>query len=110
MRAKAATKAKRPQRKRGKPAHVPTAQTVATVKAMCSCGYSHAVIARCVGISDVTLRLHYRRELDHAVEAACAHVFANLLKIATTKDDNAGVQAARYILNCRAGWRETSRI
>jgi hypothetical protein len=104
-----APKAKQPTRPRGKPAHQPTAQTIATVRAMVGVGYPHVVIARNIGISDVTLRLHYREVIDHAVEQMCAMVFANLHKISTTKNDNAGVQAGRYILACRAGWKETSR-
>jgi hypothetical protein len=63
-------KAKRPQRKRGKPMHVPTAQTIATVRAMCGVGYPQVVIARNIGISDVTLRAHYREVIDNAVESA----------------------------------------
>jgi hypothetical protein len=63
-------KAKRPQRKRGKPMHVPTAQMIATVRAMCGVGYPQVVIARNIGISDVTLRAHYREVIDNAVESA----------------------------------------
>jgi len=66
--------------------------------------------ARHIGVSEPTLRLYYRELIDNAVESACAHVFANLLKTATTKNDAAGVLAAKFILACRAGWKETSRI
>jgi hypothetical protein len=40
----------------------------------------------------------------------CARVFVNLVRTATTKNDNAGVQAGKFILSCRAGWRETSTL
>jgi len=99
------------QRKRGKPAHVPTHQSLGTVRAMAGVGYSQAVIARHIGVSEPTLRAHYRELLDNATESMCAMVYANLCKTATTKNDNAGVQAAKYILGCRApGSAERSRV
>jgi hypothetical protein len=102
---KAKAKAKQTQRKRGKPA------PLATVRAMAGVGYSQAVIARHIGVSEPTLRAHYRELLDNATESMCAMVYANLCKTATTKNDNAGVQAAKYILGCRApGWAERSRV
>lgn len=83
---------------------------MATVKAMSCAGYSQAVIARHIGVSEPTLRSHYRALLDNATETMCALVFANLCKTATTKNDHAGVQAARYILSCRANWREAHTV
>jgi hypothetical protein len=99
-----------PKRHRGAPPHVPTHQTLATVKAMAGAGYSQAVIARHVGIAADTLRLHYREELDNSTERTCTNVFVNLVRIATTGRDNAAVQAGKFILSVRAGWKEASKV
>ena len=100
----------KPKRNRGQQPHVPTVQTEATVKAMAGIGYSQGVIARHIGVSEPPLRAHYRQLLDNACEHMCALVLANLVKTATTKNDNAGVQAAKFILSCRAGWKETTAV
>ncbi|MCW5695799.1 MAG: hypothetical protein KIS96_03580 [Bauldia sp.] len=52
------------KRGRGRPAHKPTAATRRTVEQMVSCGETHDTIALALEVSDETLRLHYRRELD----------------------------------------------
>jgi hypothetical protein len=106
---KAKTKRK-PKRNPGQQPHVPTIQTKATVRAMAGVGYSQRVIARHIGVSEPTLRLYHRELIENSIESACAHVFANLVKTATTKNDAAGVLAAKFILSVRAGWKESSRL
>jgi hypothetical protein len=77
---------------------------------MAGVGYSQAVIARRINISEPTLRKVYREALDESVVDVCSRVFVNLVRAATTRTDQAGVNAARFILCCRAGWKETSRL
>jgi hypothetical protein len=97
--------------KPGQQPHEPTRESLATVKAMAGVGYSQMVIARHIGISEPTLRVHYRELLDNATESICALVFANLVKTATTKNDNASVQAAKVILAVRApAWVERTKL
>jgi hypothetical protein len=99
-----------PGGKRGGPQHQPTQASLATVRAMAGVGYSQSVIAQRIGISEPTLRAHYREALDHSIQDVCSRVFANLVRTASTKNDAAGVLAAKFILSCRAGWKERSAI
>lgn len=91
--------------KPGRPAHKPTAELRRQVETMAAFGNTEEQIAAVIGISDKTLRLHYRAELDLAIIKANNAVKANLFKQAT-KDDLRSVQAAIFWLRCRAGWSE----
>jgi len=91
-RAKKPQPRRRAKRQAGQQPHIPTPQTLATVRAMSGVGYSQAVIARHIGISEPTLRLYYREEIDNATESMCARVFVNLVKAATTRTDMAAQQ------------------
>ena len=55
-----------------------------------------------------TLRKCYRDALDHATIHLCARVARHLGKIATR--GSAAVSARRYILGCKANWKDTSRL
>ncbi len=54
----------RPVRKRGRPPHEPTAELRARVARLTSEGSTVAVIAKAIGLSEPTLRVHYERELQ----------------------------------------------
>jgi hypothetical protein len=57
-----------------------------------------------------TLRKCYRDVLDNGTIMLCARVARNLGKIASTGRGPAAGSAARYILGCKAGWKDTSRL
>jgi hypothetical protein len=89
----------------GQPPYEPTPADRATVKNLVVCGYPHEQIAACIGqrgISEPTLRKHFRRELDTSKSEVDA--FATMTIIELMKRGNLG--AACFYLKCRAGWRE----
>jgi hypothetical protein len=90
--------------------HKPSAQSLGLVQAMSLNGVPQSDIAAAMRIDPKTLRKCYRQALDHGTILLCARVARNLGKIATTGRGSAAVSAARYILSCRAGWRDASRI
>jgi hypothetical protein len=89
----------------GQPRYRPTPADRATVKNLVVCGYTHENIAKCIGangISEPTLRKHFRRELD--TSKAEVDAFATMTIIGLMKQGNLG--AACFYLKCRGGWRE----
>ena len=93
----------------GRPAHQPTDKTRAEVRALSSFGQPQTDIAGYVGISDKTLREHYRDELDNAAMRANAAVAAKLHNAATLKEHTApSVTAAIFWAKTRMGWKDTS--
>jgi hypothetical protein len=66
-------------------------------------------IARIIGISAETLRLHYGAELDTGVIKADAAVAKNLFRIAQGTGREA-VVACIFWLKARAGWREAAAV
>lgn len=85
------------------PAHAPTDQQRATVKAMSAYGIPQEQIARVINIDSKTLRLHYRDELDLGVIEANAKVAETLFKQGT-RDGN--TTALIWWTKSRMGWRE----
>lgn len=83
--------------------HRPTNKTRAEVMALTSFGVQQMEVAVYLGISDRTLRKHYRRELDTAVTKANAQVARSLFKNAVENDN---VSAQIFWLKTRAGFRE----
>jgi len=79
-----------------------------TVRTMAAGGIPQPRIAACIGggITDRTLRKHFRRELDIAGDQANA-VAISMLFAAVQKGES---WAICFWLKCRAGWRETERI
>ena len=62
-------------------------------------------------LDEKTLRKHYAKELDLGTELMCAMVGQDLLRVALRPSGgHPTVGACRYILGCRAGWKDTSRI
>lgn len=91
----------------GQPPYEPTPADRATVKNLVVCGYTHAQIAKCIGvkgISETTLRKHFRRELDSSKAEVDAFATSNLVGLMRT--GNLG--ALCFYLKCRAGWQETT--
>lgn len=85
--------------------HKPTDEQRRTVQAMAGFGIPQDDIARVIGISSPTLRLHYREELDKGVTIANTAVAQNLYAKATGKGRES-VTAGIFWLKCRAGWSE----
>jgi hypothetical protein len=90
----------------GRPPHVPTDQTRRLVEMMSGVGVPQMHVALFIGISDETLRKHYRRELDLGAITANAKVAEALYRLAVGGD----VTAAIWWSKCRMGWRERQAI
>jgi hypothetical protein len=71
-------------------------------------GATQARIAQHLGITEKTLRLHYREQIDFGVESLLSNVLANMATIAIKGHGMPAVAAGKYLLSCRAGYREHS--
>lgn len=92
--------------KGGRPPYQPTEADRNTVKSMAACGFSQEAIARCIGtegINPETLRTHFRRELDTAMDMANARIG----QVAFQKATEGEAWAVCFWMKCRAGWKET---
>jgi predicted transcriptional regulator len=82
----------------------PTDMQREKVSALASYGVPQADIAREVGITEKTLRKHFKDELDLGLVRANSRVARTCFELATSGT----VPAATFFwLKCRAGWRET---
>jgi hypothetical protein len=90
-----------------RPAFQPTDKDRAIVTAMASYGVPQEDIARVIGISDVTLRKYFEREIATAAIQANAKVAETCYAMATSGQHPA---ATFFWLKTRAGWRETERL
>lgn len=90
----------------GRPPYQPTERDRDTVKVMVAAGIEHANIARCLRIAQMTLRKHFREEIDTSAERANAQVAGVLFKRATNPSDPSGVTAAIWWTKTRMGWKE----
>jgi hypothetical protein len=91
----------------GRRVYEPTPADRATVKNLAAVGVPHAEIAKCIGsygISEPTLRKHFRRELDISLNEVKALAMSGLVH-GLKKGD---AWAVCFLLKCKAGWRETS--
>jgi len=81
----------------------PSVEQREKIKIMAACGIPQEEMVKQIGIrSAKTLRKYFRQELDRAsVEANCT-VARALFKKARDGD----VEAGKFWLKCRAGWRE----
>ena len=88
--------------KRGRPAFAPTPMQRETVKLMVAGGIQQPAIAGVLGISEPTLRRHFRKEIANgAAEVALIVVAAHLKRI------RAGdMRAIEWWEKARMGWRE----
>lgn len=83
--------------------HEPDDKSRLTVKTAAGYGLPQEMIATLVGISENTLRKHYRDELSMGKAAATFQVAQTLFTRATTGKD---LGAAIFWLKAQAGWRE----
>ena len=90
--------------KRGRPAFAPTSVQRETVKVMTAGGIQQPAIAGVLGISEPTLRRHFRKEIANgAAEVALLVVAAHLKRI------KAGdMRAIEWWEKSRMGWTERS--
>ena len=89
----------------GRPPFVPTAKDREQVKSLSGMGLDNEQIAIVIGISEPTLRKHFRKELDAGYIVANAAVAQSLYKQATDpKKPN--VVAGIFWMKTRAGWIE----
>jgi hypothetical protein len=96
------------KRPRGRPEHVPTQKDREIVSFASAIGTPQETIGRLIGISHVTLREHYRDELDLGMARANISVGRNLYRIAMGNSPQAA-PAGMFWMKTRAGWRETAR-
>jgi len=96
------------KKKLTKPPHKPTPEFREIVKSMAIIGVTQENIARCIdgGIDIKTLVKYYRDEIDTAWIEANAQVGGAMFDKAMSGD----VQAQKYWMGCRAGWKEKSEI
>lgn len=91
--------------------HKRTDETAKIVEEMASVGFGQQEIGAAIGISHVTLRKHYRAELDTSATRANAKVAMRLFETAMGANDAPWPQStAAMIFWCktRLGWKETS--
>jgi hypothetical protein len=92
-----------PKRRQGNQPYQPTDKDRATVKALIGYGSTQDETAAVLGISDVTLRKYFEREIQLAVIESNAAVAQSLFKMATRGNN---VAAAIFWLKVRAGWKD----
>lgn len=94
-----------------RPSFQPTDEQRKVVWMMAAAGIPEEDIARAIGpkgISPVTLRKHFRKELDNATTEANAKMASRLFAIANQNDDlRAASTSAIFWLKTRARWKET---
>src|SRR5271168_3845877 len=103
--------------KRGQPPFQPTDRQRGQVEAMARYGIPQAEISRAVGISEPTLRKHFRGELDTGLTKANAQVgefiFSTIIGLPIpgrppVTDERARASLAVYWASTRMGWKETT--
>lgn len=88
----------------GRPRYKPSERDRQQVKAMTAMGLGQSDICLVIGLSEKTLRRHFRAELNTGAAEANAKVAQSLFKQAT--GDKPNVIAAIFWLKARAGWRD----
>ncbi len=87
----------------GRKPYEPTEKDRKTVEAMTACGMTNDDIGAVIGVSDVTLRKHFRTELDLGMIRANAKVAATLFSMATSGQCPA---ATFFWMKVRLHWKE----
>lgn len=100
---------KRRGRTPGTPDHVPTPESRRQVEMLIGYGLVHDAIAAVIGVSDETLRKHYRAELNHGKAKVVAQVANSLVKKALSERPDA-INAAKFYLERQGNWTETKNI
>jgi DNA-binding Xre family transcriptional regulator len=87
-------------------AYKPSKEDRARVQLMAAGGMTQESIAKRMGMTDKTLREHFRQELDFGLSEINTLAIGQLVQ-----QIRAGNMAAIcFWLKCRAGWRETDRL
>lgn len=89
----------------GKPPHEPTEENRITVAKMSAYGMTQDVISKCIGVSEPTLRLYYREELDTA-KAKCITEVADRLMDKIRNGDGPSIM---FYLKTQGKWREQDK-
>lgn len=99
----------RPQHR---PPHDPSEKLRKRVEHMVAIGFPQPDIAKVIGISEPTLRKHYRDELDCGRAVVTAKISRRLARMALGEVENATaadeLRAGMFYLKTRAGWSEDS--
>jgi len=93
----------------GQPPYDPTPADRATVQNLAALGATHKEIAMCIGrygVSEPTLRKHFRRELNNSLTEVKALAMSQV--VAAMKRGEPW--AVCFFLKCRGGWRERQDI
>jgi hypothetical protein len=98
-----------PKKGPGQPPYEPTPADRATVQNLAALGATHKEIAMCIGrygVSEPTLRKHFRRELNNSLTEVKALAMSQV--VAAMKRGEAW--AICFFLKCRGGWKEKQEI
>jgi hypothetical protein len=97
--------------KRGPKPFEPTAREKQIVMMASGVGMPHSDIARLIGISEGSLRTHFRTGLDQGAVQANLKVGGSLFRLATADPPlPTSATAAIWWTKARMGWKETSRV
>ncbi|MBA3937466.1 MAG: hypothetical protein H0X38_08385 [Planctomycetes bacterium] len=91
----------------GRPPYEPTAQGRRQVEALAGYGVPHHMIARIIGVAELTLRKYYDDQLKDGEAKATAKVAQTLFQRAT---EGRELAACIFWLKARAGWREKQPV
>lgn len=86
--------------------HIPTEETRKQVKAAAGFGLRHEKIAILLGITDKTLRVRYRKELDEGMASAQFNVAGKTYELAMKGDRTMII----WFEKTRSGMRETVQV
>jgi hypothetical protein len=89
-----------------RPAYVATDQHRSQVAAMVVADIDQAMIAACLRISAVTLRKHYRRELNTSYAIIKADISAKAVTLARAGSE----RMIMFFLETRGGWVRSERL
>jgi DNA-binding XRE family transcriptional regulator len=90
----------------GMPPHERTDENARLVEILSAAGETQETIGNYIGISRWTLRKYYAEELENGGD----RFLAKLKTIAMKKAEAGDPQMLRYVLNCRAGWSERTKV
>ncbi len=88
----------------GRKKYKSTENDIRVVEGMAGVGMTHDAIARAIGVSEKTLRKHFRRELDTSADKANTKVGVTMYQLAVS---GKCPSATQFWLKTRCGWRES---